>query len=138
MNTKIYFSFSSIALFILLSSDVMAFDFPSTTPPGTGGTSTGSTSADVVIFSCANANTGTNTSSNSSCSSSGGSSNSCSSSSTPTHGSIKAWEMTGNHQAIKAVLNDSNTTCSEAVQAVGAANCTASGGDIITIYTCKI
>ncbi len=135
MNTKIYFSLGCVALFTLLSSDVMALNFP--TLPGTGGTGTGSTPADVVIFSCKNANTGTSTSSNSSCSSSGSSSSSCSSTPTTSQSSIYAWEMTGDHPALKDTLNNA-ATCSEAVKAVGAANCITSGGDTLTTYTCKI
>jgi len=136
MNTKIFFSFSSVALFTLLSSNVMAFDFPSTSLPGTGGTSTENTPAEVVIFTCINANTGTNTSTNSSCSSSG--SSSCSSTPTTSQSSIKAWEMTGDHPALKTVLNGASTTCSEAVEAAGVTNCNTSGGDTLTIYTCKL
>lgn len=136
MNKKIYFR--SFALFILLSSDAMALDFPSATLPGFGGTS--SSPAAVLIFSCKNTSTGTNTSGNSSCSSSGGSSSSCSSGSgtTASHSSIAAWEMTADRPALKTILNDINTTCSDAVEAAGAANCIPSGGDILTIYTCKI
>lgn len=127
----------SIAFFVLLSGDIMALDFPQF--PGSPSTPS-NTPAEVLIFSCKNANTGSNTTGNSSCSSSGSNSSSCSSGSggSNTHNAINSWEMTADRPSLKTVLNDPTTTCSEAVQAAGVSNCNQSGGDILTFFTCKI
>lgn len=129
----------NIALLLMLPITTMAFDFPTTTIPGMN-TGTPTTPAAVLIFSCNNIGAETITSGNSSCSSSGGSSSSCSSSSVPNlaQSKIIAWEMTADRPALQAILNDVNTTCSEAVEAAGFNNCESSGGDTKTVYTCKL
>jgi hypothetical protein len=132
MNTKkIYFPLIITALFMLLSSDIMALTIPGF--PSSGGGSTPAP-AGVLIFTCKNTSTDTS----SSCSSSGGSGSSCSSgtgSAAASRSHIVSWESTSDEPlTLKNLLNDLNTTCSEAVEAVGIANCTPSGE---TVYTCR-
>ena len=126
---------AGMGVLILLSSDIMAFDFP--TLPGSGGSTGGTTVSGngTAIFYCNTGEIGTNTTGNTSCTSTGGTSSSCSSGTSGTSsGAVKAWEMTNDNTTVETALLNAET-CVEAVEAVG--NCAPSGGDTKIIYTCK-
>ena len=125
-------------ILILMSGNIMAFDFP--TQPGSGGSTGGTTGSGngTLIFYCLINDIGNSMSESgsSSCSNTGGTSSSCSSNNTSgnTSSAVIAFEMTTPKQDLESVLLNANT-CAEAVKAAG--NCTSSGGDTKIIYTCK-
>ena len=141
MNTKLRFSLASAAFCCLISSDIMALQLPDFGGGGSGGTQPTTTAPqDVLVLTCRNARINTaGSSSGSSCSSSGSTSSSCSSSSTPSTlpSELLSWEMTADNSSLQDKLNAA-ANCTEAVQAVGVSNCEASGGNDITVYTCKV
>lgn len=140
MNTKLRFSLASAAFCCLISSDIMALQLPDF---GGGGSTQPTTTAsqDVLVLTCRNARINTaGSSTGSSCSTSGSTSSSCSSSSTPSTlpSELLSWEMTTTDNSTLQDKLNAAANCTEAVQAAGVSNCEASGGNDITVYTCKI